>query len=122
MAEMNRRLFIAALASPAIAIERKDAIWQTDAGRQALEIRRDLEDLGCYDRLAENWTEVEAALREGCTRFTHWTSRVEVKDGGTDAHGWTVKIPNKQWMRVLPLASESDIAKGYIVPWSQRAR
>jgi len=90
-------------------------LWMTDAGKRALELRRQLRDLGWYDELPENWTVVESALAEGCQHFTHSPSRVECLNKRCRESTDTVT----KW-RVLPIAE--PVKDGQFTPWNQRTK
>lgn len=118
---MTRRVFATVLiASPALAIEHRQSIWRTDAGRRAIALRQQLEREGRYDNLPENWTEVEAAIREGCQYFVAGVSRVEpTPEERKRSLIWGVTLIKRTWYRVLPVA-EPPNEHGWAEPWRRR--
>ena len=74
---MKRRLFavMPALAAIASGSRRKDDVWYTPQGQYVLGLRAELERLGYFDDLPEDWEAVERALREGCMYYEVRASR-----------------------------------------------
>ena len=87
---MKRRLFamLPALAAIASGSRRKSDMWSTPQGQYVLGLRAELERLGYFDNLPEDWEAVERALREGCMCFEFRCSRID-KSG-------------KVWSRIVP--------------------
>lgn len=68
---MTRRIMLE------LAALRKNSIWDTPQGQYVLQLRNELEKLGYFDDLKEDWDEVERALSEGCKYFEIRPSRIE---------------------------------------------
>lgn len=77
---MTRTQFFQRIAATFTALplfaRRKDDVWSTPQGQYVLGLRAELERLGHFDDLKEDWQEVEEALREGCLYFLVTGSRM----------------------------------------------
>lgn len=115
---MTRRMFAALFtAIPRLqAIRRKPDIRSTGAYQAAMSLRRNLEEIGLYDDMPENWQEVEKAISEGCTNFTTGVSRIVIDfksdNNFGDLHGHSL-------YRVLPIKAQPN-EYGWFEKWPTR--
>lgn len=117
MTPMTRRMFAALLILlPHLrAKNRKSDIRSTGAYKAAMSLRRNLEEMGLYDDMLENWQEVEKAIAEGCTNFTTGVSRIIITrsdDGFDDVMGSVI-------YRVLPIKAPPN-EHGWFEKWPTR--
>lgn len=75
------RAVAALVAAPFAQARRKTAVtaWDTPQGQYALLLRAELERLGYFDDLKEDWGEVEAALATGHRFFAPLPSRWDTR-------------------------------------------
>lgn len=62
-----------------LAASRKHPCWYTPQGQYVLQLRNELEKLGYFDDLKEDWEIVEEALKRGWAYFTVEASRATEK-------------------------------------------
>lgn len=118
---VTRRMFTALFAAiPQLhAIRRKPDIRSTGAYKAAMSLRRNLEEMGLYDDMPENWQEVEKAIGEGCMNFTTGVSRM-VRNGQSPQDFSTRVNENVLYLyRVLPIKAQPN-EHGWFEKWPMR--
>lgn len=84
---MTRAKFFQRIAAPFAALplfarRKKPNVWDSTSGQYCLMLRAELERLGHFDDLKEDWMSVEEALGRGHQLFGAFASRtVDTKDG-----------------------------------------
>lgn len=104
---MTRRMLAFFTAAPLALAKRgpkRVDVWDTPQGQYVLRLRAELERLGHFDDLREDWEAVEQALSEGCLCFEVGMSRVGI-DG-------------KHWYRVVPCALVPTDYDGKLILWT----
>lgn len=127
---MTRRMFAALLILLPRLRSKSRKQDHTGAWRAAWALRRNLEEMGLYDDMPENWQEVEKAIGEGCTNFTTAPSRIEVYKAKKDE--WIVSTDqphlgllieqrdkDKMLYRVLPMKAQPN-EYGWFEKWTTR--
>jgi hypothetical protein len=96
--------------------------WKTPAGRAATAEIQNLRELGIFDDLREYHDELTEALREGCTKFIPWPSRIACPGMRKPTpERCAVSVTVRVLYRVMPIAADELSPVGY-VRWSERGR
>lgn len=74
---MTRFIFLKTLISSVVFAKNKKSIWETPQGQYVKMLRKELERLGHWDNLDEDWQLVEDALKNGHLFFDVFPSRQE---------------------------------------------
>lgn len=117
---MTRRMLAFFTAAPLALAKRgpkRVGVWDTPQGQYVLRLRAELERLGHFDDLKEDWEAVERALAEGCVCFEVRSSRIERSTGKVFARiapvGLEVRYPPA-------ISSVDEVVYVETVPWGGR--